>query len=294
MQSKENVIFEQIDHHKVDRCVTATVRAASKRRIRYGALFITFLLNREEIIEILKHLIHLQERNTRPRPDIIHPMDSFTTSPSLTSEKVSTIKLKLNQISTLGKKSGRTFTESLRSNSPSSATGEHLSVQELHSGRIESTCFVSPSIMESLPDPPQLSVEQLPRLEMMNRIREVQKSMTADSMEVASEASPSERSVINSTPIGILPVPSPRAGSLSAKETPVLSSCGDFDDGMNSPPSQALTSVTPNPSSSALRSVSVENSGHQPILVDEEREFNSGITRVTVSEVKCDFRKRHR
>ncbi|RCN52450.1 hypothetical protein ANCCAN_01493 [Ancylostoma caninum] len=99
-------------------------------------------------------------------------MDSFCTPPSVTSEAVSTIKLKFTKFSTRGKKTGRILVEALRSSSPSSATDEHLSVNELHSNRNSSTCFVSPSVMDSLPDPPQLSVEKLPELEKIFRMNE--------------------------------------------------------------------------------------------------------------------------
>ncbi|EYB93962.1 hypothetical protein Y032_0177g601 [Ancylostoma ceylanicum] len=132
-----------------------------------------FLVKKKEIMEMLKHVFLPTKTETRPRIEIVHPIDSFSTPPSVTSEAVSTIKLKFTKFSTRGRKTGRILVEALRSNSPpSSATDEHLSVNELHSTRNSRTCFISPSVMDSLPDPPQLSVEKLPQLEKIFRMNE--------------------------------------------------------------------------------------------------------------------------
>ncbi|EYB93960.1 hypothetical protein Y032_0177g601 [Ancylostoma ceylanicum] len=90
---------------------------------------------------MLKHVFLPTKTETRPRIEIVHPIDSFSTPPSVTSEAVSTIKLKFTKFSTRGRKTGR-------------------------------TCFISPSVMDSLPDPPQLSVEKLPQLEKIFRMNE--------------------------------------------------------------------------------------------------------------------------
>ncbi|KAL6740555.1 hypothetical protein Aduo_013899 [Ancylostoma duodenale] len=100
-----------------------------------------FLSKKQEIMEMLKHVFLPTRTETRPRIEIVHPMDSFCTPPSVTSEAVSTIKLKFTKFSTRGRKTGR-------------------------------TCFISPSVMDSLPDPPQLAVEKLPELEKIFRMNE--------------------------------------------------------------------------------------------------------------------------
>ncbi|KAJ1347616.1 hypothetical protein KIN20_002715 [Parelaphostrongylus tenuis] len=66
---------------------------------------------------------------------------------------------------------GREFAERFHIDSPpSAARAEHLSLHELHKSRNENLCTVSPSLMDSLPDPPHLSVASLEQLEMMNRL----------------------------------------------------------------------------------------------------------------------------
>ncbi|KAK6750243.1 hypothetical protein RB195_002313 [Necator americanus] len=131
----------------------------------------TLFVKRSSIMEMIKNIFMPTKKETRPRIEIIHPIDSFSSPPSITNESTSTsIRLKFTKFSTRGRRSGRILIEALRSNSPpSSATSEHLSVNELHSSQSSESCFVSPSLMDSLPDPPHLSVERLPQLERIFR-----------------------------------------------------------------------------------------------------------------------------
>lgn len=252
----------------------------------------TFFLNKDEIIEMLKHTFYAERREPRPRLDIIHPIDSFSSPPSLTSEKVSTIRLKLNQISTLGRKSGKVLVESLRSNSPSTATDEHLSVQELHSSRRESGCFVSPSMMDSLPDPPQLCVEELPQLEKIRRLTDMNK-LAVEHKKIASASSSS--SEYCNLPVVCAPIPTPRLGAaaLVESETPILNSARhDQNDPLEAQPFSIAVSP-PVKTCCASSRPCAEHPPCLPIFVDDECEFNSDIVCTTSSEVivsSSDFR----
>ncbi|VDM57593.1 unnamed protein product [Angiostrongylus costaricensis] len=87
---------------------------------------------------------------------------------------MSAIKMKFNNLPSFGKRSGRELAKGLQIDSPPSCTrAEHLSIHELHKNQAESLRNVLPLLMDSLPDPPQLSVTDLAQLEMMARLNEI-------------------------------------------------------------------------------------------------------------------------
>ncbi|VDO61226.1 unnamed protein product [Heligmosomoides polygyrus] len=217
---------------------------------------------------MLKHTFYAERREPRPRLDIIHPIDSFSSPPSLTSEKVSTIRLKLNQISTLGRKSGKFL------------------------ANFSSGCFVSPSMMDSLPDPPQLCVEELPQLEKIRRLTDMNK-LAVEHKKIASASSSS--SEYCNLPVVCAPIPTPRLGAaaLVESETPILNSARhDQNDPLEAQPFSIAVSP-PVKTCCASSRPCAEHPPCLPIFVDDECEFNSDIVCTTSSEVivsSSDFR----
>ncbi|CAJ0600953.1 unnamed protein product [Cylicocyclus nassatus] len=143
---------------------------------------------------MLKNLVSRPRRQTRPRVEIIHPMDSFSTPPSTQSDAMSTIRLKLSKFSSRGRKTG-------------------------------SICFVSSSMMDSLPDPPYLSVQKLPELFRKNEPMSMESPMVVPTAppRLTSDSLPSPE-YLNLQPIARTRKSHPRIENLFATDPPLASS----------------------------------------------------------------------